>query len=335
MAHYAADCWDMEIQLSYGWIECVGHADRACYDLQQHSSKTGIPMQASYRLPEPIVVERVVAEPNKKLIGPRFKGDQKAVITALENLDSDGAVALRDTLDKDKVAQVSGFSITPDLVSFVSEKKNIVEVKYTPSVIEPSYGIGRIIYSVLEHAFTQRDGDEQRCVMRLKPCVAPIKVGIFRLINNAQFDPIVSSIHDSLQSANIANKVDSSSGTIGRRYSRSDELGIPFGITVDFQTLVDDAVTVRERDTMSQVRVPIVRLVALFNSLISEDLDWGKVLQRYPVMATSGADEDTEDADATQPSAGSAKISTTASSPTIVERTIRASFSRPNPACSP
>jgi len=251
----------------------------------------------------------------------------------LENLDNDSAVALRDTLEREKEALISGFKITADLVSFVSEKKNVVEVKYTPSVIEPSYGIGRIIYSVLEHAFTQRDGDEQRCVMRLKPCVAPIKVGIFRLINNIQFDPIVSSIRDSLQSENIANKVDSSSGTIGRRYSRSDELGIPFGITVDFQTLVDDAVTVRERDTMSQVRVPIVRLVTLFQSLIAEDLDWNKVLRRFPVVATSDADEDTEDSAAAEPSL--TRTSTFVSSPTIVERTIRASFSRPNPACRP
>jgi glycyl-tRNA synthetase len=44
MAHYAADCWDMEIHMSYGWIECVGHADRSCYDLVQHSKRTGIPM---------------------------------------------------------------------------------------------------------------------------------------------------------------------------------------------------------------------------------------------------------------------------------------------------
>jgi glycyl-tRNA synthetase len=76
MAHYAADCWDMEIQMSYGWIECVGHADRACFDLQQHSQRTGVPMVASVRLDKPLQMERLLAEPNKKLIGPRFKGDQ-------------------------------------------------------------------------------------------------------------------------------------------------------------------------------------------------------------------------------------------------------------------
>lgn len=61
--------------MSYGWIECVGHADRACYDLVQHSTRTGVPMVASERLPEPIQVDRMVCEPNKKLLGPRFKGE--------------------------------------------------------------------------------------------------------------------------------------------------------------------------------------------------------------------------------------------------------------------
>ncbi len=97
--------------------------------------------------------------------------------------------------------------------------------RYTPSVIEPSYGIGRIMYAVLEHSFSQRNGDEQRCVMAFKPCVAPIKVGLYRLINHVPFDAVVARLRDLLQGENIANKVDSSSGSVGRRYSRADELG--------------------------------------------------------------------------------------------------------------
>ena len=190
MAHYAADCWDMEIEMSYGWIECVGHADRACYDLDQHSKRTNTPMVASARLPEPILVDKIIAEPNKKLIGPKFKGDQKTVITILEELEGNELNTFKDTIEANGIATIRGYEITTDLVSFKSEKKTIVEIKYTPSVIEPSYGIGRILYAILEHSFSQRDGDEQRCVMAFKPCVAPIKVGIFRLINNPSFDPI-------------------------------------------------------------------------------------------------------------------------------------------------
>lgn len=249
MAHYAADCWDMEIHMSYGWIECVGHADRSCYDLVQHSKRSGVPMVASERLPEPIQVERLVAEPNKKLIGPRFKGEQKAVLAAIEELDGEALEAFKTAIERDGKAPLTTATqvheITAELVSFSTEKRTVVETKYTPSVIEPSFGIGRVLYAVLEHAFSQRDGDEQRCVMAFRPTVAPIKVGIYRLINHAPFDPIVSRIRDLLHNEDITCKVDSSSGTVGRRYSRADELGIPFGITIDFQTLLDQSVTVR------------------------------------------------------------------------------------------
>jgi glycyl-tRNA synthetase len=325
MAHYAADCWDMEINLSYGWIECVGHADRACYDLDQHAKKSGVPMVASIRLPEPIVVDRTIAEPNKKLIGPRFKLDQKTVINAMEALEGDELDSFRATLEKDGKGMIAGFEVTSELVSFKTEKKTIVETKYTPSVIEPSYGIGRILYSVLEHSFSQRSGDENRCVMSFKPCVAPIKVGIYRLTNHGPFDVIVARLRDSLQAANIVNKVDSSSGTVGRRYARADELGIPFGVTIDFQTLLDDTVTVRERDTMAQIRVPLSRLEGLLQQLVAETISWSLVMARFPVVRAGGEEEDEEDE-------AVPKKEEVSTAPTIVEHSLRGMFSRPNPA---
>ena len=334
MAHYAADCWDMEIQLSYGWIECVGHADRACYDLDQHAKKSGVPMVAAVRLPEPIQVDRTVAEPNKKLIGPRFKLDQKTVINALEALEGAELDAFRATLEKDGKATIAGFEVTSDLVAFTTQKKTIVETKYTPSVIEPSYGIGRILYSVLEHSFSQRAGDENRCVMSFKPIVAPIKVGIYRLTNHGPFDVIVGRLRDALQAANIVNKVDSSSGTVGRRYARADELGIPFGVTIDFQTLLDDTVTLRERDTTAQVRVPLARLEGLLRSLCDESLAWVTVMARFPVVRAGGDDEDDDEDDgaATAQAKQDTAAAAASTAATVVESTLRGMFSRPNPA---
>lgn len=332
MAHYAADCWDMEIQMSYGWIECVGHADRACYDLEQHSRRTGVPMVASVRLAEPIQIEKVVAEPNKKLIGPRFKGDQKIVTAAIEGLSEAAAEVLKASLEKDGQAPIAGpagegpFTITPDLVSFSVEKKTVSETKYTPSVIEPSYGIGRILYAVLEHAFSQRDNDEQRCVMSFKPCVAPIKVGIFRLINHTPFDAVVNSIRDSLQYHNLSTRVDSSSGSVGRRYCRADELGIPFGVTVDFQTLLDATVTLRDRDSMAQVRVAISSVTTLILQLVKETITWETVMSRFRVVSTGDDEEVDEDGAAT-----AGKPSAVSLAPVVVEYSTRASFSRPNP----
>jgi glycyl-tRNA synthetase len=325
MAHYAADCWDMEIKMSYGWIECVGHADRAAYDLCQHTARTGVPLVASRRLAEPYTIDRVIIEPNKKLIGPAFKGDQKKVIDMLESMDEEAVNKLRDDLAAAGAAGVvvGGFKITPELVSFKSEKKTVSEEKYTPSVVEPAFGVGRIIYAVLEHSFSQRNGDEQRCVMSFPPLVAPIKVGIYRLINNVQFDPIVNRLRDSFQNANISSKIDSSAGTIGRRYARSDELGIAFGVTVDFQTLIDETVTVRDRDTMAQVRVPAMQLVGLISALTSGVMKWADVMQRYVVVNPGGDDADAEE--------GEGKKTSSSASPTIVEKNFRGCFSRPNP----
>jgi len=112
MAHYAADCWDMEIEMSYGWIECVGHADRACYDLDQHSKRTNTPMVASARLPEPITIDKVIAEANKRLIGPKFKGDQKIVISMLEELEGDELTTFKGAIEANGVATLRGFEIT-------------------------------------------------------------------------------------------------------------------------------------------------------------------------------------------------------------------------------
>jgi glycyl-tRNA synthetase len=333
MAHYAADCWDMEIHLSYGWIECVGHADRACYDLDQHAKKSGVPMVAAVRLPAPILVDKMIAEPNKKLLGPRFKLDQKTVINALEALEGNELKEFKATIEEHGTAPLAGFDVTSDLVTFKTEKKMIVETKYTPSVIEPSYGIGRILYAVLEHSFSQRSGDENRCVMSFKPCVAPMKIGIYRLINHPPFDSIISRLRDSLQAANIVSRVDSSSGSVGRRYSRADELGIPFGATVDFQTLLDDTVTLRDRNTMAQVRVPLSRLNGLLQQLIAETISWDLVMARYPIVHAGGEEEEEEEEGVKKASVVATVVEADVPA-TIVENTHRGMFSRPNPLLS-
>lgn len=329
MSHYAADCWDLEINMSYGWIECVGHADRACYDLTQHAKATGVALLASERLPAPIQVERSIAEPNKKLLGPVFKGQQKEVIAAIESLDDDQVATLQQELAANESAKVpdTEFVIAREHVTFKVEKKMVSERKYTPSVIEPSFGIGRVLYAVLEHAFSQRPGAEQRCVMAFKPCVAPIKVGIFRLINHAPFDVVVEELRNLLQTTgNLAVRVDSSAGTVGRRYARADELGIPFGITVDFQTLIDQTVTLRDRDTMAQVRVPIANVCQLVVSLVNESIDWAWVTKRYVVVKVA----DDEEEDGEQAAAEKAAASEVTTAAVIgVQNTTRGSFSRP------
>jgi glycyl-tRNA synthetase len=330
MSHYAADCWDMEIHNSYGWIECVGHADRSCYDLTQHSQRTGVPLVASERLAQPIQVTRLVAEANKKLLGPAFKTQQKAVLAAIEALSEEETVALQTQfLNSESKARVGEYELSAEMISFKQESKTVVEQKFTPSVIEPSFGIGRILYAVLEHAFSQRSADEQRCVMAFRPCVAPIKVGLFRLINHTPFDVVIDELKESLQSANLALRVDSSSGSVGRRYARADELGVPFGVTVDFQTLVDSTVTLRERDSMSQVRLPIAQLLPTLQALVQEKLTWQTVSKRFMLVKISENDDEGEGSASSPSAIGAPADAAVNADATVLEVTPRAAFSRP------
>lgn len=330
MAHYATDCWDLEIHMSYGWIECVGHADRSCYDLEQHGKRTKTPLVASQRLDEPIQVTKLVCEPNKKLLGPLFKLRQKEVLEILTNLNDDEVQELETNLKTYNVATLKftssdeTFEITPNLVTFQTVKKTVHEEKFTPSVIEPSYGIGRILYALLEHSFTQRSNDEQRCVMNFAPAVSPIKVGLFRLVNNNKMlDILVDKIHGILHKKNIVTRIDSSSGTIGRRYARSDELGVLLGVTIDFQSIIDETVTLRERKSMSQVRLPISSLVNVVEKFISEEWTWEDITKRFQVV-NNGNDEDDEESKEKK-----SDVDTT--SPLIIQRTTRGTFSIPNP----
>merc|ERR1712200_287830 len=118
----------------------------------------------------------------------------------------------------------SDVKLTPDMVSV----KRVHVEEIIPSVIEPSFGIGRIMYSIFEHNFKVREGDEQRTYFSLPPAIAPIKCSVLPLSNNADFNPLVEDISNQLTEADVAHKIDDSSGSIGKRYARTDEVAVPF-----------------------------------------------------------------------------------------------------------
>ena len=299
MAHYAADCWDLEIETSYGWVECVGHADRACFDLAVHGKATNTSMEAAQRLDAPKIVDVITVEPDKKSIGKTFKGDQKAVIAALGELaaDEDAVSAFEAELSANGSAVVGGFTITASMVKFSRKKKEIQEEKFLPSVIEPSFGMGRILYALLEHSFMQSPDDEQRVVMRFNPAVAPTKCSVFPLQTNEKFGPVVNSVAESLTNAGLANKIDASGQSIGRRYARGDEIGTPFGVTVDFDTLTSNTVTLRERDSQVQIRLPTADVASVVKQLVDGQSNWASVVSKYSgdgAGGTAGNDDDDE-----------------------------------------
>jgi glycyl-tRNA synthetase len=178
MAHYAADCWDAELFTSYGWIECVGCADRSAYDLSVHAKKTGAPLIVRERLPEPITIEEYQVELDKKKFGPHFKKDGRTVEAALlattqeqrEQLSKTLETADSITIEVPKVGD--GKVVVPKELITVALRKRVENIReFTPNVIEPSFGIGRILYSLLEHSYWTRGsegGDEARGVSDIR-----------------------------------------------------------------------------------------------------------------------------------------------------------------------
>lgn len=173
------------------------------------------------------------------------------------------------------------------LLNKITEKINVRE--YTPNVIEPSFGIGRIFYSLIEHSYWVREGDEQRAVLSFPACVAPIKCLLTPISHQDEFVPVLKDIATKLRARNISNRVDDSSNTIGRRYARNDELGIPFGITLDFQTTKDNTVTLRERDSTMQVRDTIDVVVDLVDKLVQGKMEWKDVLANHKAFTSQEA----------------------------------------------
>lgn len=287
MSHYASDCWDCEIHNSYGWIECVGCADRSAYDLTMHTSWTKEKLVVRERLPEPKTVNVRRLEVSKKEIGITFKKDAKAICDMLERLTLCQAEELMAKADNEGNVSVSvdevvtPFKLTPAMTKLVDSVETVHVNEYTPNVIEPSFGIGRIMYSLLEHAFWIRDGDEQRCVLSLPAVVAPIKVQVAPLSNHDDFQPFCRELMVSLRRRDLTCQIDDSSATIGRRYARCDEIGVPFAVTVDFQTVKDRTVTLRERDSTLQVRLAMDEVSAVVDLMIRGEADWTFIVNKY------------------------------------------------------
>ena len=170
MAHYAADCWDAELLNSYGWIECVGCADRSAYDLTVHAKKTGAPLHVREQRDEPLRIEEWQVDLDKKKVGPKFKKEAKAIEAAVEGLSQE----IRERLSLDLGSRGKVELEVPGMEQKVELEKELITIEkrtrvehmreFTPNVIEPSFGIGRILYTLMEHVYWYREGAEERAV---------------------------------------------------------------------------------------------------------------------------------------------------------------------------
>lgn len=306
---------DAEILTSYGWIEAVGHADRAAYDLAVHAKASGADLSAQEQYDAPREEERVVVTTKPAVFGKAMGKKAKDVTEHLRSLPVVDAMAIEKQLAEGGSASVKlctdeTFTLTRDMLSLSTKKELVHTAKYLPNVIEPAFGIGRIFFAILEHTFYSRpsnnsapaaaaaataDGKkdakdklkddkekEKRTVFALPPHLAPFKLSILPISAHPDLEEYVKTLSRACITANISFKADSSSGSIGKRYARADEIGIPFGVTIDFETREDKKVTIRERDSMQQIRVGISEAVSIVAHLTQGNLTWQQAYEQYP-----------------------------------------------------
>jgi glycyl-tRNA synthetase len=142
------------------------------------------------------------------------------------------------------------------------------EERYIPYVIEPSAGADRSVLAFLCDAYREEDVEgATRVVLKLHPALAPVKVAVLPLSKNEKLTPLARDVYDRVRKCFVAEYDDTQS--IGRRYRRQDEIGTPFCVTVDFDSLEDGQVTIRERDTLAQIRLPVDSLVETLQAKLS------------------------------------------------------------------
>jgi glycyl-tRNA synthetase len=233
MAHYAEDCWDAEINTSYGWIECVGIADRSCYDLEQHIKASGHTLAVTVHHPSPIEKEVKKIVVNNKALGMKYKTLAKKIKTALEEFDSESIPGKNEAVE----IQLNGekYTIEPDCFDI----ENVIEKEYgrkiIPHVIEPSFGLDRILFALIENSFYERENGYR--VLSFRPKIAPTNVGVFPLMTKPELTDVTKKCLKMLREKGLYTFYDES-GSIGRRYARMDETGTPLLILISFRRLL-------------------------------------------------------------------------------------------------
>lgn len=247
LAHYARACTDITFQFPFGEKELMGIAARGNYDLTQHAKGSG---KCTCRIYMYIYIPWRNME-EKEWTFFSFSDTFVVVVVA---------------------ALPPHFYFSKSALEYYDEQ---TKERYVPHVIEPSLGVDRLLLAILCSAYTQDTvGGEARTLLKFHPKVAPIKAAIFPLVkNNDELVGTARSLFRKLQKRyNVQWDV---SGAIGRRYRRADEVGVPFCITVDFETMETDGanfgtVTVRDRDTTEQVRMPMENVLAYLSQQIDE-----------------------------------------------------------------
>ncbi|MEM1680185.1 MAG: glycine--tRNA ligase [Sulfolobales archaeon] len=266
-AHYSAQTFDQLVRISrWGWIEVSGHAYRTDYDLSMHMKYSGQDFRVFKRYEEPIIVKTQKVVINKALIGRMFKEKSSGVINAISSTDVNTLRSL--LMSGEEYIKIGDYLIPKNAITIQEVSEKVSGKHILPHVVEPSFGAERLLLVVLDNSYTEEDG---RVVLRLPRSLAPIQVAVYPLVNDDALEMRAKQIYRELVNSGLYVIYDDS-GSIGRRYARADEIGVPIAVTVDHQTLEDSTVTLRDRDSKIQIRVRESEVVSKVLSFLTSHL---------------------------------------------------------------
>ncbi len=270
-AHYSAQGYDQQVYLDrWGWTEVSGHSYRTDFDLKQHMKSSGVDMQVFRKYDVPRKMVKVVVEPVLSKLGPAFKKDAARVADILLNADAE---QVEKALAERGYYSAGLLKVLPDHVKVVRKEVEETGRRFIPHVVEPSFGVDRLVYVALEYAYAKRD---DRALLRLPRELAPVQVGVYPLMAKDGLAEKAKQVCESLMLEGFATEYDDA-GSIGRRYARADEIGTPLCITVDYQTLKDETVTLRDRDSWEQVRASIDGMPGNLRSYFKHGKEFGEL----------------------------------------------------------
>ncbi len=275
-AHYSSQSFDQEVLVDrWGWVEVSGHAYRTDYDLKCHMQASGVDMTVYKEYAQPVEKEMLVVKPIMAKLGPVYKGEAAKVAGLLAKVP---AQEVADAMKQQGFFAVENYEIKPDQVDISVQKTIVRGTRFIPHVVEPSFGSDRLFYVALEYAYGLK---EDRVVMSFPRTIAPIQVGVYPLMSKDGLDTKAVQVQRLLANEGFMTELDEA-GSIGRRYARADEAGVQLGVTIDYDTLKDETVTIRDRDSWLQVRTPIKDLPALLHCYFQGKInfnDLGKAIE--------------------------------------------------------
>ena len=258
-AHYSSQSFDQEVYVDrWGWIEVSGHAYRTDYDLGCHMRASGADLRIFKEFEHPVETEELAVKPVMAKMGPAFKKEAAKVAGLLANASPE---EVSDSFKKNGFFTIADYRILPEQVEISHQKTVSRGKRFIPHVVEPSFGSDRLFYVALEYAYNVKD---DRVILSFPRSIAPTQIGVYPLMSKDGLVEKAMRVRQLLTHEGFSVEYDET-GSIGRRYARADEAGIPLGITVDYDSLDSNTVTIRDRDSWKQVRSPIEDLPELLH----------------------------------------------------------------------